>query len=557
MPPLEESLGGAHQRLPLLPHSITGSSGAGILRKLEERREGRWLSPASFEGNFFVPRSYPQSTQLPYSSSLLSWRLSLTRQLHSLDRCIESIDVHPSESHRYMLAGSKDGILSVYDLSNRGGTVVGTLHHDNIPKRIHKPIARSAARSVAEHDLSQVVSEQDSTYSYSSLGPLLSCSWYPEDTGAFVSAHRGGKIAVWDTNAMTPLVQMEPFGAEHRSQMAMQYSRRNNQLEDEAQASTASMSLSCMNLSQTNPQLLATGSLHSSLVKLVDLRSGATSHSLMSGKHNGLSSIQWSPTASHILATGCTTGQVRLWDIRKAGRQAWLVECFDPDVPPPDSTVSQAFYPDLRHLKQSNNGNHGRTTASSFTEHTPSSGSQRPPKKSRVTKAPNDFSTARSFARSHNTAVDALAFDPSGQYLVSHGQGQATVHIWDLRDAGQRLARRYRLLPRVKQIRMKVTQSMRDTTLWMTQESHLVAFSLNDDDASAEPILQLKGHLKSIRDFCVVREESIVTAGADGLILSWEPDILSTDYNNGGFSQRKTNGRRRKQIKRDVDEDTW
>lgn len=50
-------------------------------------------------------------------------------------------------------------------------------------------------------------------------------------------------------------------------------------------------------------------------IRLVDLRSGASTHSL-AGHHGAILSVAWHPNVDHILASGCVDGTVRLWDIR-------------------------------------------------------------------------------------------------------------------------------------------------------------------------------------------------------------------------------------------------
>ena len=52
-------------------------------------------------------------------------------------------------------------------------------------------------------------------------------------------------------------------------------------------------------------------------VRLVDLRTGSSTHSL-AGHHGALLSLAWSPALEHILASGGIDGMVRLWDIRKS-----------------------------------------------------------------------------------------------------------------------------------------------------------------------------------------------------------------------------------------------
>lgn len=52
-------------------------------------------------------------------------------------------------------------------------------------------------------------------------------------------------------------------------------------------------------------------------VRLVDLRSGAATHSL-AGHGGAVLSTAWSPTTEHVVASGGTDGTVRFWDIRRS-----------------------------------------------------------------------------------------------------------------------------------------------------------------------------------------------------------------------------------------------
>ncbi|KAH0562156.1 hypothetical protein GP486_003142 [Trichoglossum hirsutum] len=52
-------------------------------------------------------------------------------------------------------------------------------------------------------------------------------------------------------------------------------------------------------------------------VRLVDLRSGANTHSL-AGHQGAVLSVSWSPRHEHVLASGGTDGTVRLWDVRRS-----------------------------------------------------------------------------------------------------------------------------------------------------------------------------------------------------------------------------------------------
>jgi len=52
-------------------------------------------------------------------------------------------------------------------------------------------------------------------------------------------------------------------------------------------------------------------------IRLVDLRSGSSTHSL-AGHQGAVLSVGWSPTLEHILASGGIDGTLRLWDVRKS-----------------------------------------------------------------------------------------------------------------------------------------------------------------------------------------------------------------------------------------------
>lgn len=52
-------------------------------------------------------------------------------------------------------------------------------------------------------------------------------------------------------------------------------------------------------------------------VRLVDLRSGAATHSL-AGHTGAILTTAWSPVAEHLVASGGTDGAVRFWDIRRS-----------------------------------------------------------------------------------------------------------------------------------------------------------------------------------------------------------------------------------------------
>ncbi|KAF2015685.1 WD40 repeat-like protein [Aaosphaeria arxii CBS 175.79] len=63
-------------------------------------------------------------------------------------------------------------------------------------------------------------------------------------------------------------------------------------------------------------------------VRLVDLRSGASTHSL-AGHSGAVLSTAWSPVQEHLLASGATDGSVRFWDIRRSVGELGLLDLED------------------------------------------------------------------------------------------------------------------------------------------------------------------------------------------------------------------------------------
>ena len=63
-------------------------------------------------------------------------------------------------------------------------------------------------------------------------------------------------------------------------------------------------------------------------VRLVDLRSGDSTHSL-AGHHGALLVVRWSPKLDHILASGGVDGTIRLWDVRKSSGSLGVLDMED------------------------------------------------------------------------------------------------------------------------------------------------------------------------------------------------------------------------------------
>lgn len=81
-------------------------------------------------------------------------------------------------------------------------------------------------------------------------------------------------------------------------------------------------------LSPIADHLLVACATQHSTVRLVDLRSGASTHSL-AGHSRAVLSVAWSPHEEYILASGSSDGTARLWDIRRSANSLGLLDLED------------------------------------------------------------------------------------------------------------------------------------------------------------------------------------------------------------------------------------
>ncbi|OSS55154.1 hypothetical protein B5807_01735 [Epicoccum nigrum] len=117
-------------------------------------------------------------------------------------------------------------------------------------------------------------------------------------------------------------------------------------------------------------------------VRLIDLRSGATTHSL-AGHTGAVLSTAWSPVTEHLLASGATDGAVRFWDIRRSVGSLGALDLED---------------------------SAGRTTT------TPTLSFSR--------------AHSRAHAQAHRGAVNGIAWTQDARHLVTAGHDQR-IRVWD------------------------------------------------------------------------------------------------------------------------------
>jgi DNA excision repair protein ERCC-8 len=114
-------------------------------------------------------------------------------------------------------------------------------------------------------------------------------------------------------------------------------------------------------------------------VRLIDLRSGATTHSL-AGHSGAVLSTAWSPTTDHLLASGATDGTIRFWDIRRSVGSLGSLDLED---------------------------SVGQTSART-----------------------HSYSHTSGQGQAHRGAVNGLAWTEDGRHLVTAGHDQR-IRVWD------------------------------------------------------------------------------------------------------------------------------
>ena len=124
-------------------------------------------------------------------------------------------------------------------------------------------------------------------------------SFYPFDSLAFLSSSYDHTLKIYDSQTLTPSTSFDLT--------SVVYSHA---------------------LSPIASHLLVACATQHSAVRLVDLRSGASAHSL-AGHRGGVLSAAWSPQDDHILASGGVDGTVRFWDIRRSSGNLGVLDLED------------------------------------------------------------------------------------------------------------------------------------------------------------------------------------------------------------------------------------
>jgi WD40 repeat protein len=413
---------------------------------------------------------------------------------------------------RFLLAGSGDGTVSIFDISKWGSSSDGKGYPHSRRSRLQASSSAAAASSYhpvarslmvpAVPNILQLPAGHSSSVTYA--------QWYPTDAGVFVSGSSDGTILLWDTGRMKPVLRAHPFG-------------QSRDLDYRAATWVAAHLRPTGGMDYNN--LMVAGSYSHSELKLVDIRSGASSHQLV-GHQGGVTCVQWSPSNAHVVASGSRDGCIRLWDVRKSGSQSCITfldrDKVQESFRKSSTTIQPGGYTsDYAHLRK----DHFRTRYT-YRDNKVTK------KRRREAVAPNSYDHLESQGanQSHYGRVAALKFLENGQYLASVGGEDGELLLWDLRN-GCSLPNKFvgpkflqaaaQKQKRVALLTSRLGRSSRkeDTTaIWVACRGEILGFSTE----GGTPKQVLRGHLSNVTSMDNMEPgRRIVSGSADGMVLCW------------------------------------
>jgi len=201
---------------------------------------------------------------------------------------VNHLDLDPYED-RFLLVAAGDATVGLYDLGatervpqdDDDGASTGPLLR--VRSLQVTPRASVLGAGGTRDNTSDTAAGVAASMALAARGPppteghrysVTSVQWYPLDTGLFVSGSTDGTVRVWDTNVFANAGTFDLGSNVH------------------ALALSAAM---------RTHSLVAVGT-DDRRVRLCDLKSGGSSH-LLTGHAEAVTTVAWSPTQEHLLAT--------------------------------------------------------------------------------------------------------------------------------------------------------------------------------------------------------------------------------------------------------------
>ncbi|XP_078433779.1 WD repeat-containing protein ATCSA-1-like [Wolffia australiana] len=403
---------------------------------------------------------------------------------------INSLNVDLTEG-RYLLAGASDGSAAVYDIQcsteSEGGGRIGK----------HKSLFVVDKQHAHGHKFS-----------------VSSVSWYPVDTGLFITGSFDHRIKVWDTNAVKAVMDFNMPGKVYRAAMS----------------SVA-----------TTHMLIAAGT-EDVQVRLCDIASGAFTHTL-SGHRDGIMAVEWSSSSDWILMTGGCDGAVRFWDIRRAG--CFLVldqSCSQLGSRPP---LSGAPSNERETFPRASDSTDGKINHHLGTKKLPNYQKGRTFKGMGTTQRLHPgLTSSRNKSTAHYGAVTALRATKDGMHLLSTGS-DSRLKLWDIESGCNTLVN----------FEASRLQTSRPLEMAVAEDSSLVfvpcATTVKAFDMwSGTTSRTFRGHLESVNCcFFNAQHQELYSGSNDRQIVVWAP----TNRTDSAEDQEAARGLE----EHDADQDHW
>jgi len=377
--------------------------------------ELHWRSVCQSQSNYFFDKFSTNITRTSLQFNLYPQIVSP----HSTR--ITSLDIDNTSEGRFLLSGSQDCTISVYDLS-----ILGCDHHLNAEddhtrgnnkgkreqhavwerKNRFRPIARSQRNVSIEEHLDPLFVPCGHAHSVTQV------QWYPVDTGVFLSSDTMGNILLWDTNTFTPVTCLKKNVLDSSMNAASPCGIASMDLPKSTNSAHLLLAIGSIQSGRSyDDRGSGSGRLHidDRVVYLCDVKSGSMTHQLSGHGMGGISVVQWSPIHDYMLASGSRDGTIKLWDIRKSGSGACLLTLDR------ENKATNEVYCSIE-----SDGNGTRTRL------------KKRSKKSSVV-GPGDYSRVEcsSYVQSHAGPVSSLSFTPDGNYIVSASPTDG-LRLWDV-----------------------------------------------------------------------------------------------------------------------------
>ena len=258
--------------------------------------------------------------------------------------------------------------------------------------------------------------------------------------------------------------------------------------------------------------LVAVGSAEAD-VMLCDVLSGGFSHRL-SGHRASVWAVAWSPVHEFELITGGRDGQLRVWDIRRAGSLAIL----DLHNTRRKQQQQQNYYNNFsNNASNTSNGSFNKQNSRNAAAAAPPPSPPRPP---------GVQSAAAVYTKAHENGITGVTPTPDGLFWLSAGNDDK-VRLWETAQHRHELVHYNESYNRASKPR-QIAVSEDSKVLFHPSGSAVQVFEV----VSGRSVATLgSGHFESI-NCCVWNEveQELYTGSNDHHIVAWAPKGIGTRF---------------------------